>query len=49
MGVLVLASGNGGTAYHLERLGVTVPVSALMNMVMLRPMQWVVRRVVHGV
>lgn len=49
MGVLVLASGDGGTVYHLERLGVTVPVSALMSMVMLRPMQWVVRRVVHGV
>ncbi len=49
MGALVIASSSGGAGYQLERLGVTVIVSALMNMVMLRPMQWVVRRVIHGV
>jgi rod shape-determining protein MreD len=49
MGALVLASDPAGSGYRLSRLGVTIAVSAVMNMVMLAPMQWLVRRVIHGV
>jgi rod shape-determining protein MreD len=49
MGALVIASDTGAAGYLIGRLGVTVLVSAVMNLILLVPMQWLVRRIIHGV
>jgi rod shape-determining protein MreD len=49
MGVLVLASEPASVRFHLEGLAVTIAVVTVMNLVLLAPVQWAVRRIVHGV
>lgn len=49
MGGLVIASDPSSAGYRLERLGITILVVTVMNLVMLVPVQWIVRRVIHGV
>jgi rod shape-determining protein MreD len=49
MGALVIASDSSAAGYRFGRLGLTIIVSAVMNLFMLIPMQWLVRRIIHGV